>query len=64
MTSRRLCAAVVLAFGLCAVTLAQEGFPLFTTDFPPEEFRARWDRVTGRSFGAATSESVIMTVDG
>jgi Xaa-Pro aminopeptidase len=26
---------------LCAVTFAQEGFPLFTIDFPPEEFAAR-----------------------
>ncbi len=26
---------------LCATAYAQEGFPLFTTDFPPEEFAAR-----------------------
>lgn len=26
---------------MCAAAFAQEGFPLFTTDFPPEEFAAR-----------------------
>lgn len=26
---------------ICAAAFAQEGFPLFTTDFPPEEFAAR-----------------------
>ena len=26
---------------LCAMAYAQEGFPLFTTDFPQEEFAAR-----------------------
>src|SRR5262245_62094174 len=33
----------LLAFvlALASPSLAQEGFPLFTTDFPPEEFAAR-----------------------
>src|SRR5262245_200938 len=41
---RRLVPALVLA--LCAAAAAaQEGFPLFTTDFPPEEFAARRAKV-------------------
>jgi Xaa-Pro aminopeptidase len=32
-------------FALAASLLAQEGFPLFTTDFPPEEFAARRAKV-------------------
>src|SRR5262249_11692329 len=41
---RRLVPAFVLA--LCAAAAAaQEGFPLFTTDFPPEEFAARRAKV-------------------
>src|SRR5512143_3527363 len=31
----------VLAVLAAAAALGQEGFPLFTTDFPPEEFAAR-----------------------
>jgi Xaa-Pro aminopeptidase len=39
-------AASALVFVLAAVpALAQEGFPLFTTDFPPEEFAARRAKV-------------------
>lgn len=30
---------------ICAAAFAQEGFPLFTTDFPPAEFAARRDGV-------------------
>ena len=45
MSSSRLRAAAALAFGLSAAALAQEGFPLFTTDFPPEEFAARRAKV-------------------
>ncbi len=46
MSSRPLRAALALAFLLpVAAALAQEGFPLFTTDFPPEEFAARRAKV-------------------
>jgi Xaa-Pro aminopeptidase len=45
MPFRRLRVAAALAFGLSAAALAQEGFPLFTTDFPPEEFAARRAKV-------------------
>lgn len=45
MTFRGLCAAAALALGLCAGALAQEGFPLFTTDFPPAEFASRRAKV-------------------
>jgi len=41
---RRATLALAFALGACAA-LAQEGFPLFTTDFPPEEFAARRARV-------------------
>ena len=46
MPSRPLRAALALAFLLsAAAAIAQEGFPLFTTDFPPEEFAARRAKV-------------------
>ncbi|HYX20765.1 MAG TPA: Xaa-Pro peptidase family protein [Thermoanaerobaculia bacterium] len=46
MPSRPLRAALALAFLLStAAAIAQEGFPLFTTDFPPEEFAARRAKV-------------------
>ena len=32
---------LLLLFGLATPAMAQEGFSLFTTDFPPEEFAAR-----------------------
>jgi Xaa-Pro aminopeptidase len=35
----------LLIVALSGAALAQEGFPLFTTDFPPEEFAARRDGV-------------------
>ncbi len=42
MTMRRgLLAWGLLTLALAIPTLGQEGFPLFTTDFPPEEFAAR-----------------------
>ena len=43
MTMRRslLAAWGLLMLALAVPTLGQEGFPLFTTDFPPEEFAAR-----------------------
>ncbi len=46
MRSRRSTLAFMFALALVsAMSLAQEGFPLFTTDFPPEEFAARRARV-------------------
>ena len=42
---RRSLLALWLAAALAAPLLAQEGFPLFTTDFPPEEFAARRAKV-------------------
>src|SRR5215469_6255838 len=46
MPSRGNRAVLALAFLLSgAGLLAQEGFPLFTTDFPPEEFAARRAKV-------------------
>ena len=46
MPSRAPRAALALAFLLsAAAAVAQEGFPLFTTDFPPEEFAARRAKV-------------------
>jgi len=36
-----LCLATTFALVFPGLALAQEGFPLFTTDFPPEEFAAR-----------------------
>jgi Xaa-Pro aminopeptidase len=35
----------MFVLGLALPVLAQEGFPLFTTDFPPEEFAARRAKV-------------------
>src|SRR5262245_21409824 len=43
--SRRSPFAFLLALGLCVPLLAQEGYSLFTTDFPPEEFAARRAKV-------------------
>jgi len=40
-----LCLVAVLAVAFPELALAQEGFPLFTTDFPPEEFAARRAKV-------------------
>ena len=40
-----LCLAPTFALVFPALALAQEGFPLFTTDFPPEEFAARRAKV-------------------
>ena len=46
MPLRGIRAALALAFLVpAAALLAQEGFPLFTTDFPPEEFAARRAKV-------------------
>jgi Xaa-Pro aminopeptidase len=45
MPFRRLRVAAAIAFGLSGAAFAQEGFPLFTTDFPPEEFAARRAKV-------------------
>lgn len=36
---------VALCFFLSLPLLAQEGVPLFTTDFPPEEFAARREAI-------------------
>lgn len=43
--TRRPLLAFWLATALVSPLLAQEGFPLFTTDFPPEEFAARRSKV-------------------
>jgi Xaa-Pro aminopeptidase len=46
MLSRRSALGFSFALALVsAMSLAQEGFPLFTTDFPPEEFAARRAKV-------------------
>ncbi|HKP84453.1 MAG TPA: Xaa-Pro peptidase family protein [Blastocatellia bacterium] len=50
--------ALVLLLAPCTV-FAQEGFPLFTTDFPPEEFAARRARVY-----SAVGENGIALVQG
>ena len=44
MLVRRACLTVAFCVA-AAVAAAQEGFPLFTTDFPPEEFAARRAKV-------------------
>lgn len=44
MLVRRVCLAAALCVA-AAAAVAQEGFPLFTTDFPPEEFAARTAKV-------------------
>ncbi len=45
MLLRRSLLAASLALASAAAVLAQEGYPLFTTDFPPEEFTARRAKV-------------------
>ncbi len=45
MSLRRSFLAVILALAPAVSLLAQEGYPLFTTDFPPEEFAARRAKV-------------------
>src|SRR5262245_32088247 len=47
---------IALAFFVGAFLLAQEGFSLFTTDFPPEEFTARRQKV----YEAIGKESVAL----
>ncbi|HXG58170.1 MAG TPA: Xaa-Pro peptidase family protein [Thermoanaerobaculia bacterium] len=51
--------AIALVLFLAAPLSAQEGFPLFTTDFPPEEFAARRAKVY-----AAIGESGLALVQG
>ena len=45
MLLRRSLLAATLVLAPAVALLAQEGFPLFTTDFPPEEFAARRAKV-------------------
>ena len=45
MSLRRPFLAVLLCLLPALAVFAQEGFPLFTTDFPPEEFAARRAKV-------------------
>lgn len=42
---RKLAAVFFLAFALSAPSLRAQGQPWYQSDFPPEEFRARWARV-------------------
>jgi Xaa-Pro aminopeptidase len=52
-------AALILLLVLAAAAHAQDGVPLFTTDFPPEEFKARREKVY-----AAIGENGIAIVQG
>ncbi len=50
--------AAAVALGLCSLTLAgvaAQSTPPYQTDFPPDEFRARWNRIFDRIGGDAVA---------